>query len=44
MSKRIQAKVAESHAPDVKAKSGPKFLLFDLLSKVTFVFPLGKFE
>lgn len=44
MSQWIQAKVAESHIVNVKAKSGPEIILFDLLSEVAFVLAFGKFE
>lgn len=44
MSQWIRAKVAESHIVDVKAKSGPEIVLFDLLSEVAFVLAFGKFE
>lgn len=44
MSQRTQAKVTESHIVEVKAKSGPKMVLFDPLSEGTFMLVLGGFE
>lgn len=44
MSQQTQAKVAESHTANGKAKSGPRMVLFDPLSEATFVLVLGGFE
>lgn len=44
MSQWTQAKVTESHIAEIKAKSGPKMVLFDQLSEGTFVLVWDGFE